>query len=43
MIDESFGADGKTKVNEIEADQFPVILLAYEERGSIRIKQVVKG
>ena len=43
MIDECFGANGKTQVNEIEADQLPVILLAYKEKGSIGIKQVVQG
>ncbi len=43
MIEETLGSSGKTQVNEIDEKQLPVILLAYKEKGSIGIKEIVQG
>ena len=43
MVEECFGASAKANVDEIRADHLPVILIAYKEKGTVSIKQIVQG
>lgn len=43
MVEQSFGAAAKTSVDTIRADYLPVILLAYKERGSVAIRNIIQG
>ena len=44
MIKESFGAHIKAKIaTEINTLRVPVILLAYQEKGAVDIKEIIKG
>ena len=43
MVEECFGSSAKANVDEIRADHLPVILLAYKEKGSVGIKNIIQG
>ena len=43
MVEECFGASAKTNVDEIRADHLPVILIAYKEKGTVGIKNIIQG
>ncbi len=43
MVEECFGVLAKSSVDEIRADSLPVILIAYKEKGSLGIKNIIQG
>jgi hypothetical protein len=43
MVEECFGLSAKASVDMIRADHLPVIILAYKEKGSVGIKNIIQG